>query len=68
MSTLRATIAFDYPTAAEMAAHLATALFPQAAKPAAASAAPAKSATAKNGLGEMSAGDLAALLEEELKR
>lgn len=64
--TLRSTIAFDYPTAAEMAAHLAGTLFP----PASSSPAPAPAATkvaAGEALSALSTSDLAALLEKELK-
>lgn len=70
--TLRTTVAFDYPTAASMAAHLAVALFPQS--PATAPVAAAKSAAltpaapaATDDLDNLSASDLEALLAEELK-
>jgi acyl carrier protein len=66
--TLRTTIAFDYPTAASMAAHLAVALFPvaSASAPAVATQAPRP---ANNGaaLETLSAAELEALLADELK-
>jgi acyl transferase domain-containing protein/acyl-CoA synthetase (AMP-forming)/AMP-acid ligase II/acyl carrier protein len=75
--TLHSTIAFDYPTAAAMAAHLAGTLFPVAQSPAASDpvasdtnspAAPAARAVAEaDELAALSASDLAALLEKELE-
>ena len=67
-TTLRATIAFDYPTAATMAAHLAQSLFPESEK--APPSAPPTTGTARDAgqLGDLSASDLAALLAEELER
>jgi hypothetical protein len=64
---LRTTIAFDYPTTAAMATHLAVALFP-AAKPAAAPAsrAPAQAVDPEDFNG-LTTSDLEALLENELK-
>jgi acyl transferase domain-containing protein/acyl-CoA synthetase (AMP-forming)/AMP-acid ligase II/acyl carrier protein len=63
---LRSTIAFDYPTASEMAAHLAETLFP-ATKPPPASAPAAANRTEAEDLSGLSASDLEALLEKELK-
>jgi acyl carrier protein len=60
--TLRTTIAFDYPTAAAMAAHLAMTLFPEASAPAAVATAPETDA-----LDDLSAAELEDLLEQELK-
>ena len=67
---LRSTIAFDYPTAAKMAAHLAGSLFPPAKSPAASTpvAVETKPNTAAGAedISALSASDLAALLEKEL--
>ena len=73
--TLRATIAFDYPTASAMAAHLAETLYPATAQPASTSAkvetksvatpAPAKS-KGEEDISGLSASELEALLEKEL--
>ncbi len=73
--TLRSTIAFDYPTASAMAAHLAETLFPPATAPSAsapvAADKKAKVAAATKTAGEedlsgLSASELEALLENEL--
>jgi acyl transferase domain-containing protein/acyl-CoA synthetase (AMP-forming)/AMP-acid ligase II/acyl carrier protein len=66
---LRSTIAFDYPTAAEMAAHLAETLFPTAKAPVG-EAAPAKTpptVAEDEDFARLTASDLEALLEKELK-
>jgi phthiocerol/phenolphthiocerol synthesis type-I polyketide synthase D len=67
--TLRSTIAFDYPTAAEMAAHLAQTLFPSTEPSTKVTAAepPAVSAAADEDFARLSASDLEELLEKELK-
>lgn len=59
--TLRSTIAFDYPSAAAMATHLAETLFPATA------AQPPTAASVADDLSDLSAADLEALLENELK-
>jgi acyl carrier protein len=65
--SLRTTIAFDYPTTAAMAAHLAVALFP-AAKPAP-SAVPRtpEPVAVPEDFNHLTTSDLEALLEKELK-
>lgn len=74
--TLRSTIAFDYPTAAAMAAHLAEVLFPSTGaqpadgetQPKPAPVAPASPTTADGAdLSALSAAELEELLEKELK-
>jgi acyl transferase domain-containing protein/acyl carrier protein len=72
--TLRTTIAFDYPTAAGMAAHLAESLFTAAAMPSGAAPKVGEntSPAAKQGangdeLSALSSSELEALLEQELK-
>jgi acyl transferase domain-containing protein/NAD(P)-dependent dehydrogenase (short-subunit alcohol dehydrogenase family)/acyl carrier protein len=59
--TLRSTIAFDYPSAAAMATHLAETLFPAPVAP------PPTVASVADDLSDLSAADLEALLENELK-
>lgn len=65
--TLRTTIAFDYPTAAAMAEHLATTLFPSGEPARVEARAVPVSAELPDELSQLSASDLEALLEEELK-
>jgi NAD(P)-dependent dehydrogenase (short-subunit alcohol dehydrogenase family)/acyl carrier protein len=65
---LRTTIAFDYPTAAAMAAHLAVALFPAAVEPVlAATPRASEPAALPDDFNHLTTSDLEALLEKELK-
>jgi acyl carrier protein len=67
--TLRSTIAFDYPTSLEMAAHLAETLFPATTPTVTADATAADAKPAAGGdedLRRLTAADLEALLQKEL--